>query len=88
MAPHCEDVARLGDGFERRIGLERAVFGSIRLLIHGDLVDLDLGETRNLQRHAFEDEVVQLELQLAEIPLALLAKAVDREPEKAPLGRS
>ena len=60
---------------------------AVRLLIHGDLVDLDLGKTRDLQRHAFEDKVVQLELQLAEIPSALLAKAVNREPEKAPLGR-
>ena len=60
---------------------------SIGLLVQADLINLDLREARDLNGDVFEDKLVQLEFQLAEVPLTLFAEAIDREPEQAPLGR-
>ena len=52
-------------------------------VVENDVVDLVEREAGDLDRRIGEDQLLELDLELVQVPLALLAKAIDGEAENA-----
>ena len=71
MRPELENVANAGDGDGVGLGRERPLLDRVVGFAENDLVDLVEGEAGDLDRRVGQDQLLELDLQLVEVPLAL-----------------
>ena len=83
MRPERKNIARAGDGDSIRLGRERTLLNGVVRFAEDDLVDLVQGEAGDLDRSVGQDQLLELNLQLVKVPLALLPKPIDGEAQDA-----
>ena len=83
MGPELKNVAQASDGDSVGLGREGTVFDGLVRFAEDDLVDLVGGEAGHLDRSVVEDQFLELELELVEVPLALFAEPIDDEAQHA-----
>ncbi len=83
VSTHGKDIAKLHDGL--RIGLwrQRTRFRGCGLLAYDDLINFGHGEACDLDRGVLQDEFLQFEFKLVDIPAALLAQAIQGHPHQS-----
>src|SRR5579872_3635655 len=86
MRPEVKGVAYPGDRNCARLGRERPLFDRIVTLAENNVVDLVEREAGDLDRRVGEDQLLELDLELVQVPLTLLPKAIDGETQNALLG--
>ena len=87
VGPELEHVAESSDRDGVGLGLERAFLDGVRLVVEDDLVDFIQREARDLDRHVGEDQFLEFEFQFVEVPLPLLAEAIDGKPQRRAVRR-
>jgi hypothetical protein len=83
VRPERKNIARAGDGDSIRLGCERPLLDGVVRFAKDDLVDLIESEAGDFDRSVGQDQLLELNLQLIKVPLALLPKAVDGEAQDA-----
>ena len=83
MRPELKDVAGAGDRDSAGLGRQRPLLDRLRLVAEHDLVDFVEGEAGDLDRRVVQDQFLEFDLELVEVPLALFAEPVDGEAQQA-----
>ena len=65
VRPERKNIARAGDGDSVRLGRERPPLEGVVRFAKDDLVDLVQGEARDVDRRVGQDQLLELNLQLA-----------------------
>src|SRR5450756_1483051 len=78
----CPPMAKISPTCRTGLWRQRTRFHGCRLLAYDDLINFGHGEARDLDRGILQDEFLQFELKLIEIPAALLAKAIQGYPQQ------
>lgn len=86
MRPEVKDVAYASDRNCAGLGRERPLFDRLVTLAENNVVDLVERKAGDLDRRVGEDQLLELDLQLVQVPLTLFAEAIDGEAENALLG--
>ena len=81
-----KDVARASDGDRIGLGRKRALLDRLACFAEKDLVDFVEGKAGDLDRGVVKDQLLELNLELVEVPLALFSEAVDGEAQNALVG--
>ena len=82
-APSAKTSPSASDGDGVRLGRERTQLDGVVRFAKDDLVDLVQGEAGDLDRRVGQDQLLELNLQFVEVPLALFAETVDGEAKEA-----
>ena len=83
MRTELKDIANTGGRNRTIIWRERPLLDCLRIVGNDDLVDLVEGETRDLDRCIFEDQLPEFDLELVEIPFTLFREPIDGESKLA-----
>src|SRR6266542_6971001 len=83
MRTELEEVAGAGDRDRAFIRPERPLLDRLRLIRDDDLIDLVQREARDLDRRFFNDQLLEFNPQLVEIPIAFFRQPVDGEAQDA-----
>jgi hypothetical protein len=82
MGPELEHVADLRNRNRIGVRLKRPHLGRLECVPDDNVVDFTDREAGNLDRRIFQDELLELDLELIEIPASRLAKAIDCEAKQ------
>jgi hypothetical protein len=83
VVPSGVGPAITSDGDCVSLGRERTLLNAVVRFAEDDLVDLVQGEAGDLDRSVGQDQLLELNLQLVEVPLAFLPKAIGGEAQHA-----
>jgi hypothetical protein len=83
VGPEVKNIANAGNGDCAGVGRDRPLLDRFVSRVENDVIDLVEREAGDLDRRIGEDQLLELDLQLVQVPLALLAKAIDGDAENA-----
>jgi hypothetical protein len=87
VQPKLKDIPGAGDCDSAGVGRQRPLFDGLRLVADHDLVDFVESEAGQLDRRIVQNQFLEFDFELVEVPLPLLAESVGGKAQQALLDR-